>query len=87
MVALGTCKSKEDQFKMKTLELPQHYSHCKCMFFSRMSSAANSAVRSPIRLNFLVVPVPARMKKIRSKMKALECVQAYMSIFQTLKGS
>ena len=30
--------------------------------------------------------LPAKMKKIRSKMKALECSQHYTSIFQTCKG-
>ena len=30
--------------------------------------------------------LPARMKKIRSKLKALEWLQDYVSIFQTLKG-
>ena len=31
--------------------------------------------------------LPARIKKIQSKMKALECSQHYSSIFHTLKGS
>ena len=31
--------------------------------------------------------IPARMKKIQSKMKALERSQHYILIFQTLKGS
>ena len=31
--------------------------------------------------------LPARMKKIQSKMKALEWSQHYSFIFQTLKGS
>ena len=30
--------------------------------------------------------LPARIKKIQSKMKALECSQHYTLIFQTLKG-
>ena len=31
--------------------------------------------------------LPARMKKIKSKTKALECSQHYTLILQTLKGS
>ena len=30
--------------------------------------------------------LPAKMKKIRSKIEALECSQHYTSIFQTRKG-
>ena len=50
--------------------------------FSRRSRAANSAVLGPIWLNFELVRdvmflLPASMKKIRSKMKALEWSQHF----------
>ena len=70
--------------KMKELECSQDYSHYKSMGnFSRRSRAANSAVLGPIWPNFdrvrdvMDVSIPANMKKIRSKMKALECSQHF----------
>ena len=79
--------------KMKERECSQDFSHYKSMgIFSRRSRAANSAVLGPIWPNFELVRdlmdvlITCGMKKIRSKMKALECSQHYTSIFQTRKG-
>ena len=64
--------------KMKELECLQDFSHYKSMgIFSRRSRAANSAVLGPIWPNFELVRDAASMKKIRSKMKALECSQHF----------
>ena len=64
--------------KMKELEFSQDFSHYKSMgIFSRRSRAANSAVLGPIWPNsnlsemLWMSSLPASMKKIRSKMKAL----------------
>ena len=60
--------------------------------FSRRSRAANSAVLGPIWPNFELVRdvidvlVTASMKKIRSKMKALECSQHYTAIFRRARA-
>ena len=54
--------------------------------FSRLQSKVHSGqISSPSIL--WVYLLPARMKKIQSKMKALEWSQHYSLIFQTLKGS
>ena len=67
--------------KMKELEWSQDFSHYKSMGIFQI--AANSAVLGPIWPNFELVRdlmdvlVPASMKKIRSKMKALEWTQHF----------
>ena len=81
------------QSKMRALELPQHISHCKSMGIyphaqgqltpkSVVGSGRNSNSVETLWLSSL----PARMKKIRLKMKALEGLQCHMSIIQTFKG-
>ena len=65
--------------KMKELECSQDFSHYKSMvIFSRRSRAATpqSLVRSGrISNSSEMSSLPASMKKIQSKMKALECSQ------------
>ena len=70
--------------KMKELECSQDFSHYKSMgIFSRCPRAANSAVLGPIWPNsnsskmLWMISLPASMKKIRSKMKALEWSQHF----------
>ena len=68
--------------KMKELECSQDFSHYKSMgILSRCPRAANSAVLGPIWPNLSEVlwmfSLPASMKKIRSKMRALECSQHF----------
>ena len=75
--------------KMKELECSQDFSHYKSMGIFPDSRAANSAVLGPIgRISnssemLWMSSLPASMKKIRSKIEALECSQHYTSIFQT----
>ena len=56
MIVIVTCKNEDDQLKGKALEYSKHFSHCKSMGFFRRSSAANSAMHNPIRLNFELSP-------------------------------
>ena len=71
MVVLITCKNDEDPIKIKALE----WSHYSLIF--RRSGAAYSVVHEQILakfkliLAFIVFLLPARMKKIHSKMKTL----------------
>ena len=79
---------------MKVLEKSQHIYHCKSMqiFYdapwkltpqSKVGSTLNSNSSKLLWLALLL----ARMKKIQSKMKALEWSQHYQLIFKMLKGS
>ena len=78
---------------MKALECAQYFSHYKSMgIFPDAQGQLNSQslVRSGRISNssemLLMSLLPASMKKIRSKMKALEWTQHYTAIFQTRKG-
>ena len=86
-------RMKKIQLKMKALECSQDFFHYKSMGIfpdaqgqltlqSMVGSGQISNSSKPLWLSLL----PAKMKKIRSKMKALECSQHYTSIFQTHKG-
>ena len=80
-------RMKMIQSKLKELEWSQHFSHYKYMGFFRRSRAptCNSAALCLIWPNFklgrdfMVFLVTCKIKKIRSKMKALECSQHYAS--------
>ena len=79
--------------KMKELECSQYFSHYKSMGIfpdAQGQLTPQSLVRSGRISNssemLWMSSLPASMKKIRSKMKALECSQHYSSIFQTRKG-
>ena len=50
------CKNEEVPIKMKSLEWPQHFSHCKSMgIFFRRLRAADSAVHGRIWPNFKLI--------------------------------
>ena len=90
MGVLVTCKNEEDPFKMKVLEWSQHISHCKSMqiLYDAHSLTPQLTPQSEVgytlnsnsyKLLWLSL-YPARTKKIKSKMKALEWSQHYPSI-------
>ena len=79
--------------KMKELECSQDFSHYKSMgiFPDAQSQLTPQSLVLSGRISkssemVLMSSLPASMKKIRSKMKTLECSQHYTSIFQTRKG-
>ena len=93
MHVLDTCKSEEDPIKMKVLECSQDFYHYKSMGIFpdaqgqlTVQSMVGSGQISNSSKTLLLSSLLAKMKKIRSKMKALECSQNYTSIFQTCKG-
>ena len=79
--------------KMKELECSQDFSHYKSMGnfpdaqgqLTLQSMVRSGHISNSVETLWLSI-LPAIMKKIRSKMKALECSQHYTSIFQTRKG-
>ena len=84
MHVLVTCKNEDDQFKNEVARVLTRFLPLQVYGdFSRRSRAANSAVLGPIWPNFelvrdvMYVLVTSSMKKIRSKMKALECSQHF----------
>ena len=90
---LVTCKNKEDPIKMKALECSQDFSNYTSMGIfphaqgkltpqSMVGSGRISNSSAILWLSWL----PAKMKKIRSKMKALGWPQDNMLIFLALKG-
>ena len=79
--------------KRKELECSQSFSHYKSMGIfpdAQGQLTPQSLVRSGrISNSFKMLwmsSLPTSMKKIRSKIEALECSQHYTSIFQTRKG-
>ena len=79
--------------KMKKLECSQDFSHYKSMGIfpdAQRQLTPQSLVESGRKSNSSEIlwlsSLPARIKKIRSKMKELECSQHYTLIFQTPKG-
>ena len=79
--------------KMKELECSQDFFHYKSMGIFQNAQGQltpQSLVRSTQISNSIetlwLSSLPAKMKKIRSKIEALECSQHYTSIFQTRKG-
>ena len=85
-------RMKKIQFKIKTLERSKDFSHYKSMGIfpdAQGQVTLQSMVGSEISNSsktLLLSSLPAKMKKIRSKMKMLECSQHYTAIFQTRKG-
>ena len=81
MVVLVTCKNEEDRIKNKGLEWPKHFSHYKSMGIfqdaqwqlTEIEPGRNSNSSEMLWLSLL----PARMKKIHSKMKLLEWPQHF----------
>ena len=94
MVVLVTCKNEEIHSKMKVLEWSQQISNCKSMqiFYDvKGKLTAQSEVGSNLNLNssklLWLSVLPARIKKIQSKMKALEWSQQCYIIDQFLRCS
>ena len=86
-------RMKKIQLKMKALECSQDFSHYKSMGIFQDAQGQltpQSLVRSGRISNssemLWMSLLPASMKKIRSKMKALEWTQHYTAIFQTRKA-
>ena len=85
---------KKIQPKLTALEWSQYFSHYKSMGIfpdaqgqlTPQSKVRSGRIPNPSELLSLSL-LPARIKKIQSKMKALEWSQDYFLIFQTLKGS
>ena len=84
---------KKIQLKMKALECSQDFSHYKSMGIfpdAQGQLTLQSTVRSGQISNLFetlwLSSLPAKMKKIRSKIGVLECSQHYKSIFSTRKG-
>ena len=93
-LTLLPARMKKIHWKMKVLEWSQRFSHYKSMgiFPNAQGQLTHKSFVGycPISIpsEILWVPLlPARMKKIHSKMKALEWSQHYSLIFHTLKGS
>ena len=84
MHVLVTCKNEDDQIKMKGLKCSQDFSHYKSMGIfpdAQGQLTPQSLVRSGRISNssemLWMFLLPASMKKIRSKMKALEWSQHF----------
>ena len=77
--------------KMKVLEWTQQISHCKSMqiFYDAQEKLTPQSKQSKLNSSMLLwlSLLPARMKKIQSKMKELEWSQHYTLIFKMIKGS
>ena len=79
--------------KMKELECSQDFSHYKSMGIfldaqgqlTPQSLVQSNQISNSVKTLWLS-SLPAKMKKIRSKIEALECSQHYTAIFQTRKG-
>ena len=89
MVILVTSKNEEDPIKIEGARVATiqniDFSNTKGQLTlqSRVESGSNSN-SSKVLLLSLLLP---RMKKIQSKLKALEWPQYQILVFQTLKGS
>ena len=82
---LSTCKNEDDRIKMKELECSQDFPHCKSMGIfpdAQGQLTPQSLVRSGRISNssemLWMFSLPASMKKIRSKMRAIECSQHFL---------
>ena len=76
-MVLFLARMKKIQSKMKALECSQHFSHCKSIKNQKLSGSLLRSAWSDQSRVYGCPFLPARMKKIRSKMKALECSQHY----------
>ena len=86
-------RMKKIKLKMKVLDCSQEFSHYKSMWIFpdaqgqlTLQSKVRSGQISNSSKTLWLSSLPAKMKKIRSKIEALECSQHYTSIFQTCKG-
>ena len=92
-MSLIPARMKRIQLKMKTLESSQDFTHYKSMGIFpdaqgqlTLQSMVGSGQISNSSKSLWLSSLPAKIKKIQSKMKAQECSQHYTSIFQTCKG-
>ena len=83
-------RMKKIQLKMKALECSQDFSHYKSMWIFpdaqgqlTLQSMIESGQISNSSKTLWLSLLSAKMKKIQSKMKALECSQHYTSIFSS----
>ena len=82
-------RMKKIKLKMKVLNCLQEFSNYKSMGIFPVAQGQltlQSKVRSGQISNSSLSYLPAKRKKILSKIEALECSQHYTSIFQTCKG-
>ena len=94
MHVLLTCKNEENQIKNEGARFySQDFTHYKYIGIfpdAQGQLTLQSTVRSGQISNSFetlwLASLPAKMKKIRSKVEALECSQRYTSIFRTRKG-
>ena len=87
-------RMKKIKLKIKVLDCSQDFSHYKSMGIFpdaqgqlTLQSTVRSGQISNLSKTLWLSSLPAKMKKIQSKIEALECSQHYTSIFQTCKGS
>ena len=87
-------RMKKIQFKMKVLECSQDFSHYKSMGIfpdAQGQLTPQSTVRSGQISNSVETlwfsSLPAKMKKIRSKIEALECSQHYTPFFRRARAN
>ena len=93
-LTLLPARMKKIHWNMKVLEWSQCFSHYKSMGIfpnaqgqiTHKSFVGYCPISNPSEILWVSL-LPARMKKIQSKMKALEWSQHYSLIFHTLKGS
>ena len=93
-VSLLPARTRKIHSKMKLLKWSKQISHCKSMhiFYDAQGkltqqSGAGSTLNSNSSKLLLLSLLPARMKKIQSKMKALEWSQQFYIIHQFLRCS
>ena len=87
-------KNEEDPFKIESTRVVTTFSHYKSMgiFLNSQGQVTHKSligscwISNPSELLWVNL-LPARMKKMQSKMKELEWSQHYSFIFLTLKGS
>ena len=95
MGVLDICKTEEDPFKNAGARVFIKRSPivCLCRFFMMFKGCLINSLRLVLLkvqtyLSFLWLPLlPERIKKIQSKVRALERSQHYPSVLKMLKGS
>ena len=94
MHVLVTCKNEEDQIENEGARLFTRFLPNKSMGIFQdaqgqltLQSTVRSGQISNSSKTLWLSSLPAKMKKFRSKIEALECSQHYTSIFQTCKGT
>ena len=93
MCVLDTCKNGEDQIEnegarlfTRFLSLYVYDDFFRCSRAATLQSSFRSGQISNLSKTLWLSSLPAKMKKIRSKIEALEYSQHYKSIFRPCKG-